>query len=178
MSPEIAKKPGRKRIKVDLEKVEELASRGLGPVQIARALGVSWNTIDRNRKRSAEFEDTLKRGKAKGLATVTNSLFQNALDGNVTAQIFYLKNTDPETWSDRQQVDHQVNLNDIIRDRKVLIDKGQVRDRTEQEPKKALTTAYKEGGPVVLNQKTQKNKDLSVAPSSKPSNNEQLEGED
>ena len=121
---------------------------------------------------------TLKRGKAKGLATVTNSLFQNALDGNVTAQIFYLKNTDPETWSDRQQVDHQVNLNDIIRDRKVLIDKGQVRDRTEQEPKKALTTAYKEVGPVVLNQKTQKNKDLSVAPSSKPSNNEQLEGED
>ena len=47
-----------------------------------------------------------------------------------------------------------------------------------KEPKKALSTAYKEVGPVVLNQKTQKNKDLSVAPSSKPSNNEQLEGED
>ena len=56
----LPKKAGRKRINLDLEQVENLASRGLGTTQIARALGVSWDTIDRNRKRSADFEDALK----------------------------------------------------------------------------------------------------------------------
>ena len=54
------KKVGRKRIDLDLEKVERLAAQGLGTTQIARALGVSWSTIDRNRKRSANFEDAIK----------------------------------------------------------------------------------------------------------------------
>ena len=109
------KKVGRKRIELDLEQVENLASRGLGTTQIARALGVSWNTIDRNRKRLGEFEDALKRGQAKGLAQVTNSLFTSATDGNVTAQIFYLKNQDPKTWKDRQEVvNATINLNDVL----------------------------------------------------------------
>ena len=109
------KKVGRKRINLDLEQVENLASRGLGTTQIARALGVSWNTIDRNRKRSGDFEDAIKRGKARGLAQVTNSLFTSATDGNVTAQIFYLKNQDPKTWKDRvENVHATINLNDVL----------------------------------------------------------------
>ena len=35
------KKVGRKRIELDLEQVENLAARGLGTSQIARAMGVS-----------------------------------------------------------------------------------------------------------------------------------------
>ena len=109
------KKVGRKRINIDLEQVENLASRGLGTTQIARALGVSWNTIDRNRKRSVDFEDAIKRGTARGLAQVTNALFTSANDGNVTAQIFYLKNQDPKTWKDRQETVHAtINLNDVL----------------------------------------------------------------
>ena len=109
------KKVGRKLINLDLEQVENLASRGLGTTQIARAMGVSWSTIDRSRKRSAEFEEALKRGKAKGLAQVTNSLFTSATDGNVTAQIFYLKNQDPKTWKDRvENVHATINLNDVL----------------------------------------------------------------
>lgn len=109
------KKVGRKRINLDLEQVENLASRGLGTTQIARAMGVSWDTIDRNRKRSADFEDALKRGQARGLAQVTNSLFTSATDGNVTAQIFYLKNQDPKTWKDRVESVHAtINLNEVL----------------------------------------------------------------
>ena len=111
----LPKKAGGKRINLDLEQVENLASRGLGTTQIARALGVSWNTIDRNRKRSGDFEDAIKRGKARGLAQVTNSLFTSATDGNVTAQIFYLKNQDPKTWKDRvENVHATINLNDVL----------------------------------------------------------------
>ena len=111
----LPKKAGRKRINLDLEQVENLASRGLGTTQIARALGVSWSTIDRSRKRSEDFEEALKRGKARGLAQVTNSLFTSATDGNVTAQIFYLKNQDPKTWKDRvENVHATINLNDVL----------------------------------------------------------------
>ncbi len=125
------KKVGRKLINLDLEQVENLASRGLGTTQIARAMGVSWSTIDRSRKRSAEFEEALKRGQAKGLAQVTNSLFTSATDGNVTAQIFYLKNQDPKTWKDRvENVHATINLNDVLTGAKERIG-GQMTDNKE-----------------------------------------------
>ena len=114
MVEEKRKKPGRKLINIDIEQVERLASQGLGNTQIARALGVSWDTLDRNRKRSAEFEDALKRGQARGLATVTNSLYQSANDGNVTAQIFYLKNRDSKAWADKVETTFNVDLKNVI----------------------------------------------------------------
>jgi len=116
MSQKVAKKSGRKRIKIDLEQVENLASRGLGNSQIARALGVSWNTIDRNRKRSEDFEESIKKGKARGLAQVTNALFESATEKNsVVAQIFYLKNQDPKIWKDRvENVHATIDLNQVL----------------------------------------------------------------
>ena len=108
------KKVGRKRIVIDHDKVEQLAAQGLGTTQIARAMGVSWSTIDRNRKRSANFEDAIKRGEAKGLAEVTNALFSSAQGGNVTAQIFYLKNRDTENWMDRVETNHTLSIGSAL----------------------------------------------------------------
>jgi hypothetical protein len=150
------KKVGRKRIDIDLEQVENLASRGLGTTQIARALGVSWSTIDRNRKRSAEFEETIKRGKAKGLAQVTNSLFTSATDGNVTAQIFYLKNQDAKTWKDRvENVHATINLNDVLSGAKERLGKYTANEKklTEINP---LPTTSKEMSSMVINQTDKK----------------------
>ena len=149
------KKGGRKKIVLDLEQVENLASRGLGTTQIARALGVSWDTIDRNRKRSAEFEDALKRGKAKGLAQVTNSLFTSATDGNVTAQIFYLKNQDAKTWKDRQEVvTATVNLNDVLSGAKERL--GHNTDEKKLKVLNPLPTTSKEKSSLVNNQTDKK----------------------
>ena len=114
MTESNTKKVGRKRIDLDLDKVERLAAQGLGTTQIARALGVSWSTIDRNRKRSANFEDAIKRGEAKGLAEVTNALFSSAQEGNVTAQIFYLKNRDTENWMDRVETNHTLSIGSAL----------------------------------------------------------------
>ena len=114
MTEKKPKRAGRKRINLDLEKVEQLAAQGLGTTQIARAMGVSWSTIDRSRKRSADFEDALKRGQAKGLAEVTNSLFSSAQSGNVTAQIFYLKNRDTENWQDRVETNHTLSIGSAL----------------------------------------------------------------
>ena len=115
------KRAGRKRIDLDLDKVEQLAAQGLGTTQIARAMGVSWSTIDRNRKRSANFEDAIKRGEAKGLAEVTNALFSSAQGGNVTAQIFYLKNRDTENWMDRVETNHTLSIGSALDDARLRL---------------------------------------------------------
>ena len=108
------KKPGRKPIVVDHDKVEQFAAQGLGPTQIARALGISWDTYNKNKKRSSELSDAIKRGEAKGLAKVTNSLFKSANEGNVTAQIFYLKNRDVNSWADRVETSHTLSIGSAL----------------------------------------------------------------
>jgi len=156
----LPKKSGRKRIKIDLEQVENLASRGLGNSQIARALGVSWNTIDRNRKRSEDFEESIKKGKARGLAQVTNALFESATEKNsVVAQIFYLKNQDPKIWKDRvENVHATIDLNQVLTGAKDRLESDSL--ATKQKPRviNAVKSTHKEQSNVVDNQ-VSKNKD-------------------
>ena len=157
--PKLPKKSGRKRIKIDLEQVENLASRGLGNSQIARALGVSWNTIDRNRKRSEDFEESIKKGKARGLAQVTNALFESATEKNsVVAQIFYLKNQDPKIWKDRvENVHATIDLNQVLTGAKDRIgDKLATMDKPTII--NAVKSTHKEKNKLVANQ-VSKNKD-------------------
>jgi len=128
MDEKLKGKPGRKAIVFDKEKieqVEQLSAQGLGPVQISRALGISWDTLNKNRAKNSELSDAIKRGHAKGLAKITSSLFNSAQDGNVTAQIFYLKNKDPQSWSDRATVDHQINIKDLLVNAQDRIIEGQ-----------------------------------------------------
>lgn len=156
----LPKKVGRKRIELDLEQVENLAARGLGTSQIARAMGVSWNTIDRNRKRSEDFEESIKRGKARGLAQVTNALFESATEKNsVVAQIFYLKNQDPKIWKDRvENVHATLDLNQVIDGAKTRIGSSMT-NIIEAKEINPLHTSDGEGEQLVskkLNQKNQK----------------------
>ena len=112
------KKVGRKKIKLNdketLNKIVELGSQGLTSGQIARCLGVSWSTIDRRRKKFEEIDEAIKKGEALGVSRVANALYESAtIDKNVTAQIFYLKNRS-ENWSDRQEVNHNLDLAGIL----------------------------------------------------------------
>ena len=48
------------------------------------------------------------------MSRVANALYESAtIDKNVTAQIFYLKNRS-ENWSDRQEVNHNLDLAGIL----------------------------------------------------------------
>lgn len=96
----------RPRIEIDISQVEAMAGRGLTEEQIAHSLGISHDTLFRRKKDSAEFREAIKKGKAKGLRQITNSLFTSATNGNVTAQIFYLVNRDPENWRHINRIDH------------------------------------------------------------------------
>lgn len=95
-----------------LEKVEALAAQGLTQDQIARSMGISPDTLYERKKDNAEFSEAIKAGQAKGIATITNSLFKAAKAGNITAQIFYLKNRAPKDWMDRKAIEHSGHISD------------------------------------------------------------------
>ena len=79
------------KIQIDLKQVESLAANGLTQEQIAAALGISESTLHKRKKENTEFTAAIKRGKAKGIALVTNKLMESIKGGNMTAMIFFLK---------------------------------------------------------------------------------------
>ena len=97
-------------VEIDPDKVEMFAAQGLTIGQIADCLDIGRSTLYSHMGGKAELKDAVKRGRAKGVGTVTNSLFQSAKGGNVTAQIFYLKNRQPDKWRDRRH--HEVTGKD------------------------------------------------------------------
>ena len=110
------RKVGRPRFEITpevCEKVENLASQGLTVDQIALVLGVSHWTIYERQNEFPEFSDAIKRGRGKGIANVTNALYQKAtVDRDNTAIIFYLKNR--AGWVDKQEIQSTVEQRHII----------------------------------------------------------------
>lgn len=87
---------------IDLEEVERLAGQGLTVKQVGHCIGYSRSYL----YEKPDIMDAIKRGRSQGVEKVTNALMDNAMTGNVTAQIFYLKNREPDKWSDRKNIDH------------------------------------------------------------------------
>ena len=101
-----------------LEKTERLAAQGLNQVQISACLGIVQKTLIEKKRYFANFSNAIKLGKAKGIGTVTNALFESAKNGSVPAQIFFLKNRDPENWKDVTA--HSVSLVSKMSDSQLL----------------------------------------------------------
>lgn len=95
---------GRKKIALDLAKVERLAGLGLTHEEIARNLGVSLATITRRKRDSADFDEAIKRGQAAANATVANALMARVLIGDLGAIIWWEKTRAGRT--DKQQQEH------------------------------------------------------------------------
>ena len=55
---------------------------------------------------------------------VANQVFQNAMNGKETSAIFFLKNRDPDNWADRQDVQHNINLSNILSEANTRIIEG------------------------------------------------------
>jgi hypothetical protein len=117
METKTPKKRGRKPINIDPDRVEHLASQGLGVMDICRSLGVGWDVFNRHReKKSTGIADALDRGKSKGLAFVTSKLMETIEDKNFNAISFYLRNRAPDQWADRQEVNHNLDLKGVLTD--------------------------------------------------------------
>ena len=101
-----------------LEKTERLAAQGLNQVQISACLGIVQKTLIEKKRAFSSFGEAIRIGKAKGIGTVTNALFESAQNGSVPAQIFFLKNRDPENWKDVTA--HSVSLVSKMSDSQLL----------------------------------------------------------
>ena len=77
------------------------ARDGLTDEQIAHNIGITPSTLYEWKKKYADISETLKKGKEVVDYEVENALLQSALEGNTTAQIFWLKNRKPKQWRDK-----------------------------------------------------------------------------
>ena len=96
-------------VKDKLTLVEGWARDGLTDEQIANNLAISIDTFYKYKKKYPEFSESLKRGKEVVDYEVENALLQNALNGNITAQIFWLKNRKPKQWKDKVNIEDESN---------------------------------------------------------------------
>jgi len=83
-----------------LKKIEHLAAQGLTVEQVARSVGIGPTQFFERQKEMPELKEAMENGRAKGVATISNALFQKAKAGDNTAMIFFLKNRAPESWRD------------------------------------------------------------------------------
>lgn len=83
--------------------LEGWARDGLTDEQIAAKCGIARSTLYEWKKKHKDFSDALKKGKEVVDFEVENALLKSALEGNVTAQIFWLKNRKPMQWREKPE---------------------------------------------------------------------------
>ena len=86
--------------------VEMWARDGLTEEEIARKLGVGHTAFNVWKNKHAEFVEALKTSKETADARVEKALYTKALDGDTTAQIFWLKNRQPGKWRDKHEIEN------------------------------------------------------------------------
>lgn len=117
-----------------LERVNHWAENGLSLKQISQNMGIAYGTLFEWQREFPQLHDTIKKGQMVVTEEVENAMFMAATgyeyeeetseldnDGNlivvkkvkksqapnVTAQIFWLKNKNPQEWKDRVEVKNE-----------------------------------------------------------------------
>lgn len=90
-------------LKENLLLLEGWARDGLTDEQIAKNMGISVKTLFNYKTNHLPILQALKKGKEVVDYEVENALLSSALEGNTTAQIFWLKNRRPDKWRDKQK---------------------------------------------------------------------------
>ena len=109
------------------KKAESLAAQGLTLAQIARVLGICYDTLNERRKEYSEFSEAIETGKAKGIAAVTNSMFNKAKAGDTQAAKYFLNNRDNANWSERKELNvggQDGNPIQLAEVRRTIVDSG------------------------------------------------------
>ena len=83
--------------------LEGWARDGLTDEQMAQRMGITAKTLYEWKKRYGKIFEALKKGKEVVDYQVENALLSAALEGNTTAQIFWLKNRRPDKWRDKPE---------------------------------------------------------------------------
>lgn len=84
------------------------AMAGLTVADIAHNIGIAKKTLYQWIKQNIAICNALKNGRDVADQKVVNALYANALKGDTTAQIFWLKNRKGNDWRDKQ--DHSIDF--------------------------------------------------------------------
>lgn len=100
--------------------LEGWARDGFTDKQIAEKMHIGYSTLQTWKSKYQDIQDSLKKGKEVVDYEVENALLASALDGNTTAQIFWLKNRRPDKWRDKQKEETDTTaidrLDDILKE--------------------------------------------------------------
>lgn len=96
--------------------LEGWARDGLTEEQIANNMGITRPTLWKWKKKEINIFNALKKGKEVTDYEVENALYQNAINGNVTAQIFWLKNRKKNQWREKVEVENTNTKNGVMED--------------------------------------------------------------
>ena len=99
------------------EEIKDWVRNGATDEEVAKKLGISRDSLCEYKKQFSEFSDILKGTKEFVDAQVESALLKNALKGNLTAQIFWLKNRRAKQWREKpvEADDNQQNkLDELI----------------------------------------------------------------
>ncbi len=84
--------------------VEMWARDGLTEAEIAIKLGIGHTAFNDWKRKIPEFANALKTNKETADARVEKALYTKAIEGDTTAQIFWLKNRQPAKWRDKRDI--------------------------------------------------------------------------
>lgn len=102
--------------------IEGWARDGLIDEQIAVNIGITPATLYVWKNKFPEISEALKKGKAVVDYEVENALLENALGGDTTAQIFWLKNRMPSKWREKQSVELSKPIDETIKELEAFFD--------------------------------------------------------
>lgn len=87
-----------------LLRLQRLAMHGLNQSEICEQIGVPARTFRRWCTQDPRIAQAISVGAEAALASVENALFKKAQSGDLGAMCFYLKNRDPEHWSEHPEL--------------------------------------------------------------------------
>jgi hypothetical protein len=88
-----------------LELVKKAANNGLNLKEIAGVLGISETTLYEKKKEFPEFTESIEGGRANGIATIKNVMYEKAKAGDNHCMTMYLKNY--SDLVDKHDISHQ-----------------------------------------------------------------------
>ena len=110
----------RKAKELSEEQIVQVETLGavLSIEQIADYFGISKVTFYKMMDRNPEISERYKRGKAKAIGTIANSLLTKARSGDTASQIFYLKTQ--AGWREKEREERDIPAINIILDKDAL----------------------------------------------------------
>lgn len=118
-----------KEVEEKVTLIEGWAKDGLTQQQIANNLGIGLSTLKKYKNKSVAIRTALKKGKEVSDYEVENALYQAAINGSVSAMIFWLKNRRPDKWKKKEPAEIELQAKELaLRERKLKLEEEKLQN--------------------------------------------------